>query len=91
MVAGFQTEEEKVLLQQKTREAEFLTARLVEESERRALEADRLKDHLLRARLAEKQAKEKLLQFLSRSALGSYTSPVYYFHSFQSFNSSRVV
>ena len=64
-----QTEEEKVLLERKTREAEFLTARLVEESERRAAEAERLKDHLLRARLAEKQAKEKLLEFLSVSVV----------------------
>jgi len=62
------------MLERKTREAEFLTARLVEESERRALEAERLKDHLLRARLAEKQAKEKLLEFLSRSALSPYST-----------------
>lgn len=45
----------------------MLTARLVEESERRAAEAYKLKDELLRARAAEKQAKEKLLDFLSRS------------------------
>lgn len=55
-------------LERKTREAELLTARLVDESERRAAEADRLKDELLKARLAEKQAKEKLLEFLSRNA-----------------------
>jgi merlin protein len=66
-----QTEEEKVHLERKTREAELLTARLVDESERRAAEADRLKDELLRARLAEKQAKEKLLEFLSRNAYNS--------------------
>nr|CAD7258181.1 unnamed protein product [Timema shepardi] len=64
----FQTEEEKVYLERKTREAELLTKRLVDESERRAAEADKLKDELLRARLAEKQAKEKLLEFLSRNA-----------------------
>lgn len=63
-----QTEEEKVHLERKTQEAERLTARLVDESERRAAEADRLKDELLKARIAEKQAKEKLLQFLSRTA-----------------------
>lgn len=55
-------------MERKTREAELLTARLVDESERRAAEADRLKDELLKARLAEKQAKEKLLDFLSRNA-----------------------
>ncbi|XP_071447858.1 merlin [Hetaerina americana] len=62
------TEEEKVSLERKTREAELLTARLVEESEKQAAEAERLKGELLRARLAEKQAKEKLLEFLSRSS-----------------------
>lgn len=62
-----QTEEEKMQLERKTREAEQLTARLVDESERRAAEANRLKEELLRARQAEKEAKEKLLEFLSRS------------------------
>lgn len=64
----------QVTLERKTREAELLTARLVEESERRAAEANKLKDELLRARAAEKQAKEKLLDFLSRST--SYTPSV---------------
>ena len=75
MIVGLleQTEEEKVHLERKTREAELLTARLVDESERRAAEADRLKDELLKARLAEKQAKEKLLEFLSRNAYNSIT------------------
>lgn len=57
----------------------MLTARLVEESEKRAAEADKLKDELLKARAAEKQAKEKLLDFLSRttSYAGSNTaSPI---------------
>lgn len=61
-------------LERKTREAEMLTAKLVEESERRAAEANKLKDELLRARAAEKQAKEKLLDFLSRGT--SYTNSV---------------
>jgi len=34
------------------------------------VEADRLKTELLKARLAEKEAKEKLLQFLSQPAIG---------------------
>lgn len=51
----------------------MLTARLVEESERRAAEANKLKEELLRARVAEKEAKEKLLDFLSRN---TYTSPL---------------
>lgn len=65
----------QVTLERKTRDAELLTARLVEESERRAAEANKLKDELLKARAAEKQAKEKLLDFLSRSTL-SGSSPV---------------
>ncbi|XP_044740232.1 merlin isoform X2 [Chrysoperla carnea] len=73
---AMKTEEEKILLERKTREAEMLTARLVEESERRAAEAARLKDELLRARVAEKQAKEKLLDFLSRNALSPTPTPV---------------
>jgi len=73
-LGAMKTEEEKVHLERKTREAELLTARLVDESERRAAEADRLKDELLKARLAEKQAKEKLLEFLSRNAYNNITS-----------------
>ncbi|KAI5725679.1 hypothetical protein M8J77_018757 [Diaphorina citri] len=77
-LTAMKTEEEKVCLERKTREAEQLTARLVDESERRALEANRLKDELLKARLAEKQAKEKLLEFLSRNAyLGSSVPSLY--------------
>ncbi|XP_060806523.1 merlin [Amyelois transitella] len=70
-LSAIRTEEEKVHLERKTREAEFLTARLVEESEKRAAEAERLKAELLAARVAEKQAKEKLLNFLSRTSTGS--------------------
>lgn len=69
---NMKTEEEKVHLERKTREAELLTEKLVQESERRAAEADKLKDELLRARIAEKEAKEKLLEFLSRGT----TTPV---------------
>lgn len=69
-LSAMRKEEEKVTLERKTRQAEMLTARLVEDSERRAAEANRLKDELLRARSAEKHAKEKLLDFLSRN---SYT------------------
>ncbi|XP_075229016.1 ezrin/radixin/moesin family protein merlin [Lycorma delicatula] len=77
-LSAMKTEEEKVHLERKTREAEQLTARLVDESERCAAEANRLKDELHRARLAEKQAKEKLLEFLSRNAyINSSLSTLY--------------
>lgn len=61
----------------------MLTARLVEESEKRAAEANKLKDELLKARAAEKQAKEKLLDFLSRTTYaGSNTaSPISVSHN----------
>ncbi|XP_060533208.1 merlin isoform X2 [Cylas formicarius] len=74
-LTAMRKDEEKVTLERKTREAELLTARLVEESERRAAEANKLKDELLRARAAEKQAKEKLLDFLNRSTFTAGSTP----------------
>ncbi|KAK4302353.1 hypothetical protein Pmani_025539 [Petrolisthes manimaculis] len=58
------TQEEKIVLEHKVREAEILVSTLVEEGERRATEADRLQQELIRARIAEKQAKEKLSSFV---------------------------
>ncbi|XP_045466070.1 merlin [Harmonia axyridis] len=75
-LTAMQRDEEKVTLERKTREAEMLTARLVEESERRASEANKLKEELIRAREAEKQAKEKLLEFLSRNAFTGSSNKV---------------
>ncbi|XP_064459192.1 merlin-like isoform X2 [Ornithodoros turicata] len=60
-ISAIKTEEEKIMMERKAREAELLAARMIEESERRAQEAHQLKDELFRARLAEKQAKDKLL------------------------------
>ncbi|KAJ8667823.1 hypothetical protein QAD02_009486 [Eretmocerus hayati] len=73
---NMKTEEEKVHLEQKTRDAVRLTEMLVQESEKRALEEKKLKDELLRARIAEKEAKEKLLEFLSRNAYTTTITPV---------------
>ncbi|XP_008215084.1 merlin isoform X3 [Nasonia vitripennis] len=73
---NMKTEEEKVHLEQKTRDAVRLTEMLVQESEKRALEEKKLKDELLRARIAEKEAKEKLLEFLSRNHYTSAIAPV---------------
>lgn len=77
-MTAMRKDEEKVTLERKTREAEMLTAKLVEESERRADEANRLKDELIKARAAEKQAKEKLLHFLSKNAFttNNTSSPI---------------
>lgn len=60
-ISAIKTEEEKIMMERKAREAEQLVARMIEESERRAQEAHQLKGELFQARLAEKQAKEKLL------------------------------
>lgn len=56
-------------MEQKMRDTEQLVARMMQESDKRGMEADRLKNELLKARLAEKEAKEKLLQFLSQPAV----------------------
>lgn len=72
---ALKTEEEKVLLERKTRESEILTARLVEESKKRTVEAEKLKNELIHARVAEKEAKEKLLNFLSRTTASPSPPP----------------
>lgn len=59
-ISAIKTEEEKIMMERKAREAELLAAQMIEESERRAQEAHQLKDELYRARLAEKQAKDRL-------------------------------
>ena len=56
-------------MEQRMRETEQIVARIMAESDKRTMEADRLKNELLKARLAEKDAKEKLLQFLSEPAV----------------------
>ncbi|KAF0302001.1 Merlin [Amphibalanus amphitrite] len=71
------TEEEKYLLERKVREAEMIAARVVEESERRSYEADRLKEDLYKARVAERQAKEKLMEFLAKQSSQSVTGQSY--------------
>lgn len=77
---ALKTEEEKVQLERKSREAETLTFRLVEESKKRATEAERLKNELIHARVAEKEAKEKLLTFLSRTTIAASPPPPQMIH-----------
>ena len=74
-LSALKTEEEKLHLERKTREAEIITARLVEDSKKRQVESEKLKNDLIYARVAEKEAKEKLLNFLSRSTTISPPSP----------------
>lgn len=61
------TENEKSELEKKIRDAEFFVIHLTEEKEKRAAEADKLKNELLHARDRERDATKKLLTFLSRS------------------------
>ncbi|KAJ8312757.1 hypothetical protein KUTeg_010130 [Tegillarca granosa] len=70
------TEEEKMLMEYRAREAEIIATKLLEDSERRAEEAELLKEQLLQARISEKSAKDKLLE-VTRSASPSSYTPVY--------------
>uniref|UniRef100_UPI00398F49C6 merlin isoform X1 n=1 Tax=Pristiophorus japonicus TaxID=55135 RepID=UPI00398F49C6 len=69
-VTALRTEEEKKLMEQKVLEAEVLALKMVEESERRAKEAEQLKQDLQDARESERRAKQKLIEITSKS---SYT------------------
>eukprot|EP00062_Callorhinchus_milii_P016762 gi/632968397/ref/XP_007900504.1/ PREDICTED: merlin [Callorhinchus milii] len=67
-VTALRTEEEKRLMEQKVLEAEVLALKMAEESERRATEAEQLKQDLQDAREAEKRAKQKLIEIASKSS-----------------------
>ncbi|XP_043355363.1 merlin-like isoform X3 [Dermochelys coriacea] len=60
-ITALKTKEEKRLMEQKMRETELIAVKLVKESDRRAKEAERLKQDLQEAREAERKAKQKLL------------------------------
>jgi len=62
-VSAIKFEEDKIMMEHKALEAEIIATKSVEELEKRAQEAETLKDELIRARLAEKEAKEKLVTF----------------------------
>ncbi|CAG0896743.1 unnamed protein product [Cyprideis torosa] len=66
-------QEERQLLSQKMRDAELLAAQCMEESELRAEEARRLQDELRRARMAEKEAKERLFEVLKNTYVNGST------------------
>ncbi|XP_050956870.1 merlin-like [Labeo rohita] len=72
-VTAIRTEEEKRLMEQKMLEAEMLALKMAEESERRAKEADQLKQDLQEARESERKAKNKLLEITSKSAYSVIT------------------
>uniref|UniRef100_A0A3B3SV15 NF2, moesin-ezrin-radixin like (MERLIN) tumor suppressor b n=1 Tax=Paramormyrops kingsleyae TaxID=1676925 RepID=A0A3B3SV15_9TELE len=76
-VTALKTKEEKRLIEQKMREAEQLTVKLVEQSERRLKEADHLKQDLNEAKDAERRAKQKLLEITKTTypIMAAYSSP----------------
>lgn len=65
-ISAIKTEEERMIMERRMRDAELIATKLVEDSERRAREAQLLKEELLKARTAERIAKTTLLD-LSRS------------------------
>jgi hypothetical protein len=72
-----QSEEEKLLYERRMREAELLAAQMLEEAERRVNEAEYLKVQLSQAKMAERQAKERLVQYCQVPVLASQpTVPV---------------
>jgi len=76
------TEEERQTMERKQRETEHLVSRMVEEAERRQSEAEQLRKEVLAARDAEKDAKNKLIEFLNTSVTSSQQSgPGYYVKS----------
>ncbi|KAG8193331.1 hypothetical protein JTE90_022961 [Oedothorax gibbosus] len=66
-ISAIKTEEEKKLMEKKAHEAELLATRMVQESERRAKEAENLKEELAKAQMSEKDAKEKLKEIFKNS------------------------
>lgn len=71
-ISVIKTEEEKLFMEQKVLEAELIACRMVDESERRAAEAEKLKDELYKARLAEKQARDELQEIVK----SNFTQPI---------------
>ncbi|KAF3695462.1 Merlin Moesin-ezrin-radixin-like protein Neurofibromin-2 Schwannomin [Channa argus] len=71
-VTAIRGQEERRLMEQKMIEAEMLAVKMAEESERRAKEAEQLKQDLQEARESERRAKHKLLEITSKTV---YTSP----------------
>ncbi|XP_070760710.1 NF2, moesin-ezrin-radixin like (MERLIN) tumor suppressor a isoform X7 [Enoplosus armatus] len=71
-VTAIRGQEERRLMEQKMLEAEMLALKMAEDSERRAKEAEQLKQDLQEARESERRAKHKLLEITSRAV---YTSP----------------
>uniref|UniRef100_A0A4W5NLR8 NF2, moesin-ezrin-radixin like (MERLIN) tumor suppressor n=1 Tax=Hucho hucho TaxID=62062 RepID=A0A4W5NLR8_9TELE len=66
-VTAIRSEEERRMMEQKMLEAEMMALKMADESERRAMEADQLKQDLQEARDSERRAKHKLLEITSKT------------------------
>ncbi|XP_030214866.1 merlin isoform X2 [Gadus morhua] len=66
-VRALRGQEERRAMEQKMLEAEMLALKMAEESERRAKEAEQLKQDLQEARESERRAKNKLLEITSQA------------------------
>lgn len=71
-VTAIRGQEERRLMEQKMLEAEMLALKMADESERRAREAEQLRQDLQEAKESERRAKHKLLEITSRAV---YASP----------------
>ncbi|GFO41272.1 merlin [Plakobranchus ocellatus] len=75
-LTAIKTEEERVFMEHRAREAEILAAAILEDSEKRAKEAEQLRKELVKARLSEKAAKGKLLEFTQAYTQGDISAPM---------------
>ncbi|XP_023328819.1 merlin isoform X2 [Eurytemora carolleeae] len=74
-VSVIKTEEERQHMERKSRESELVMRRILEDAERRKNEAENLRLEVQQAREAEKEAKNKLLEFLNISVTEMKGSP----------------
>uniref|UniRef100_A0A4W5NRG0 NF2, moesin-ezrin-radixin like (MERLIN) tumor suppressor n=1 Tax=Hucho hucho TaxID=62062 RepID=A0A4W5NRG0_9TELE len=74
-VTAIRSEEERRMMEQKMLEAEMMALKMADESERRAMEADQLKQDLQEARDSERRAKHKLLEITSKSTYSPSAVP----------------
>ncbi|KAK3084822.1 hypothetical protein FSP39_019612, partial [Pinctada imbricata] len=75
-ITAIKTEEERMLMEYRAREAEMIATKLLEDSERRAKEAEQLREELTQAKMSEKMAKDTLLE-VTRAASPNFQSTVY--------------
>ncbi|XP_021462259.1 neurofibromin 2a (merlin) isoform X2 [Oncorhynchus mykiss] len=74
-MTAIRSEEERRMMEQKMLEAEMMALKMADESERRAMEADQLKQDLQEARDSERRAKHKLLEITSKSTYSPSAVP----------------